>query len=75
MMTKGERNTLIAMIIGLLLNWSGLFHMPGEVETGVTLVVTVFLCISVGLLILAYAFDGMAKLKARLRGVFGKRAV
>jgi hypothetical protein len=75
MMSKWERDTLIAMIVGLLLNWSGLFHMPGEVETGVTLVVAVFLCVSVGLLILAYVFDGMARLKAWVRGLFGKRAV
>jgi hypothetical protein len=75
MMSKWERNTLIAMIVGLLLNWSGLFHVPSEITDGIDFVVTVFLCVSVGLLVLAYVFDGMVRLKAWVRGVFGKRAV
>jgi hypothetical protein len=75
MMPRAHKEALIAFFIGWMLNRLGWFHVPSDITDSIDSVVAVFLCVSVGLLILAYVFDGMARLKARLRGLFGKRAV
>lgn len=75
MMPRAHKEALIAFFVGWMLNQLGWFHVPSEITDGIDSVVTAFLCITVGLLILAHVFDGAGKLKARLRAMFGKRAV
>jgi hypothetical protein len=75
MMPRAHKEALIAFFVGWMLNRLGWFHVPSDITDSIDSVVTAFLCITVGLLILAYVFDGMARLKAWVRGLFGKRAV